>query len=130
MLRPMRGLLFCVLVACGGSQPAPASPPPPTSAAPAPVGSATPAAPPAAGSATGLNPETLIAKMSEFKDKICACPDQTCAEGVATEMQTWGNEMQKAGAKNLQLTDDQSKRVTDVANALGVCMKRISNMGN
>ncbi len=71
----------------------------------------------------------MLNKMSEFKDKICGCPDQTCIEGVEDEMKQWSNELAKQGIKNPRLTDAQAQRGAAIGEALGKCMKRIDNMG-
>jgi hypothetical protein len=131
---PMRALVLAILLAgCGGSQSAqPASTPPPPAAATtdgsAASGSAVAAA--SSGSASPAVVDGMLTKMSEFKDKICACPDQTCVAGVQDEMKQWGEDLSKQGIKQPTLTDDQTKRATVIGEALGKCLKRISNMGN
>ena len=131
---PMRALVLSaiLLAGCGGSQSAPpASPPPPattTTDGSAASGSAVAAAP--SGSASPAVVDGMLTKMSDFKDKICACPDQTCVAGVQDEMKQWGEELSKQGVKQPTLTDDQTKRATVIGEALGKCLKRISNMGN
>jgi hypothetical protein len=130
----MRALVLAILLAgCGGSQSAqPASTPPPPAAATtdgsAASGSAVAAA--SSGSASPAVVDGMLTKMSEFKDKICACPDQTCVAGVQDEMKQWGEDLSKQGIKQPTLTDDQTKRATVIGEALGKCLKRISNMGN
>ena len=132
MLPPMRALLFCFAVAaCGGSQSAqPAMPPPATAptTGSATAGSDTAAAAPA-GSASPAVVDGMLVKMGEFKDKICACPDQACLEGVQDEMQKWGADLAKQGITSPTLNEDQTKRATALGEALGKCIKRISNMG-
>jgi hypothetical protein len=128
----MRALVFTAILfaACGGSQSAsPASPAPAT---PPPAGSAAPLGSDATGSAassTGPSVDAMLAKMGEFKDKICACPDQTCVEGVSDEMKKWSDDLKQQGVKDPHLTDDQTKRATEIGQALGTCMRRIGNMG-
>src|ERR1700733_7317598 len=99
---PMRALVFnaILLAGCGGSQSAPPASPAPTT--PPPAGSATAAA--AGSDASPATPppavvDGMLTKMSEFKDKICGCPDQACVEGVEDEMKAWGNDLAKQGIK-------------------------------
>jgi hypothetical protein len=89
------------------------------------AGSATP---PTSGTPPAVV-DGMLNKMSEFKDKICGCPDQTCVEGVEDEMKTWGDDLKKQGIKNPQLTDAQAQRGAAIGEALGKCLKRIGNMG-
>jgi hypothetical protein len=125
----MRALALCFLLACGGSAPPPATTPPPaTDPAPTAAGSAT-ATPPPAGSGAEVDVEALLTKMTGFKDKLCACPDATCLEGVSDEMNAWAKDMKDKGMKEPHLNDDQTKRATAVGEEMGKCFKRISNMG-
>jgi hypothetical protein len=130
----MRALVFSaiLLAGCGGSQSAsPASPPPPPATATtdgsAASGSAVAAA--SSGSPSPAVVDGMLTKMSEFKDKICACPDETCLNGVQDEMKQWNDDLSKQGIKNPTLTDDQTKRAAALGEALGKCLKRIGNMG-
>lgn len=126
----MRALVFCVLVACGGSAPAPATTPPPATE-PAPAAAAAPATPPpAAGSGAQPDVDALLVKMGGFKEKLCACPDSACIQGVSDEMTTWAKDMEAKGMKEPHLTDDQTKRATAITDEMSKCYKRISNMGN
>jgi hypothetical protein len=123
----MRALALCFLLACGGSAPPPATTPPPA-AEPAPT-AATPATPPPAGSGAQPDLDAIIVKMGSFKDKLCACPDSACMEGVSDEMATWGKDLEAKGMMKPQPTDDQAKRVTAITDEMAKCYKRISNMG-
>ena len=67
--------------------------------------------------------------MDTFKGKLCACPDQTCVQGVSDEMTQWAKDMQAKGMKDPKMTDDQTKRATAIGEDMGKCMKRIMNMG-
>ncbi len=124
----MRALVFCALVACGGSAPPPAATPPPA-AEPAPTAAATPATPPATGSGATPDVEVLLAKVAGFKDKLCACPDSNCVQGVSDEMNTWAKDMEAKGMKEPHMTDDQTKRAAAIGDDIGKCIKRITNMG-
>jgi hypothetical protein len=131
---PMRALVFTaiLLAGCGGSQSAPPASPAPA-ATPPPAGSAVTGGSDAGGSATttttGPSVDSMIAKMGEFKDKLCACPDQQCVEGVSDEMTKWTHDLKQQGVKDPHLTDDQTKRAAEIGEALGKCMRRIQNMG-
>jgi len=42
----------------------------------------------------GADP-SIIAKMTEFRDVMCACADQACADQVQAKVTTWGEQMTK-----------------------------------
>ena len=67
--------------------------------------------------------DAMIAKLGQFKDKLCGCPDQQCAEGVSTDMQAWGK-----GLKDPKLNDDQAKRTQAITEEMAKCAKRLMTM--
>ena len=61
-----------------------------------------------------------MAKMTEFKDKMCACKDKACADGVQHAMMDWSTGAMKDAA-NMKLSPDDTKKMTDVAKAMSEC---------
>jgi len=113
-----RALVVAVLVACGGSKPAPA---PVSNSTPAP---ATP--PPAeAPSRCGCTSEVcrgdnemkyVLAKMCTYADHMCACKDKGCGDGVNDDYTRWMNEMAKqAMGKRPPMNEDDAKAIADHA---------------
>src|SRR4051794_15982872 len=49
-----------------------------------------------------------IAKMTEFKDKMCACKDKACTEKVTEEMTKWGQEQAKSADKDMKMSEEDS----------------------
>jgi len=62
-----------------------------------------------------------MAKMNEFKDKMCACKDKACADGVQKDMMAWTTDAMKDAA-NMKMSADDSKKMTDVAKGIADCM--------
>ncbi|HTR51142.1 MAG TPA: hypothetical protein VMJ10_10585 [Kofleriaceae bacterium] len=71
----MRTLLFVLVVACGGSQPAPASSPAATGSAQEPVVAGTP-----------QQISEQIDKLKTYTAAMCQCEDPPCAKRVNDEM--------------------------------------------
>ena len=66
-----------------------------------------------------------MAKMEEFKNKMCACKehDSKCAQGVTDEMTKWSQEMAKnAGDKKPDdVSPEDAKKMADITKAMGEC---------
>jgi hypothetical protein len=67
-----------------------------------------------------------VAKMTEFKDQMCACKDKACADKVQESMTKWSTDMAaKAGDKKDQKADEATmKKMTEVGQAYGECMTK------
>lgn len=103
-----------VLVACGGKEPAPVTPP--TNAVSTPDAGAPP-------DATLDTVEANIAKMVEFKNLMCACKDRACAESVVKDLETWGAAMAQS-AISQEATEAQVKQMGELGAAYGECMAK------
>jgi hypothetical protein len=65
-----------------------------------------------------------VAKMGEFADRICACPDQPCADKVTVELTKWGEAMQVEQGKDPKLTPQQQAAIEKAATRLAECMTK------
>jgi len=65
----------------------------------------------------------MMAKMTEFKDKMCACADTACAQKVSDEMTKWSQEQIKGGAPP-KMSEDDTKKATQIATDMGACMQK------
>jgi hypothetical protein len=63
-------------------------------------------------------------KMSEFKDKMCACKDTACAQGVSDEMTKWSQEMAKEQQAPPRMTEDDTKHATAIGEEMSKCMQK------
>jgi hypothetical protein len=62
-------------------------------------------------------------KMSEFKDKMCACKDTKCVQGVSDEMTKWSQEQAKDQRDPPRMSDEDTKRATAIGEEMGKCMQ-------
>jgi len=71
-----------------------------------------------------------MAKMGEFKDKMCACKDKKCADGVQDEMNKWSADNAKnAGDKPEKPDEKTMKEMQDVGTKYGECMAKAMGGG-
>jgi hypothetical protein len=113
-----------MLIACAQ----PNSPPPvwvaPTSAL-VPVDAA-----PAQADAGDLFDQFLTA-MNGFADRMCSCPDASCATNLASEMKQWTVEFAKTATHDeAQLTPRQKQQAHDVAMRLRDCTRAATGAGS
>jgi hypothetical protein len=67
-----------------------------------------------------------IAKMTEFKDKMCACKDKACTDKVSEDMTKWGQEQAKnAGDKAAAVSEEDTKKMAAVTEEMTKCMTKI-----
>lgn len=72
-----------------------------------------------------------MAKMGEFKDKMCGCKDKACADKVQDEMNKWSAENAKnAGDKPEKPSDEDMKKMTEVGTKYGECMAKAMGGGD
>jgi hypothetical protein len=71
-----------------------------------------------------------MAKMGEFKDKMCACKDKKCADDVQDQMNKWSAESAKnAGDKPEKPDEKTMKEMQDVGTKYGECMAKAMSGG-
>ena len=67
-----------------------------------------------------------IAKLTELKDKMCACKDQACTGRVSGEMTRWGQEFARAGGdKGARRSPEDVKQIRQVTEDLIRCEAKI-----
>jgi hypothetical protein len=66
-----------------------------------------------------------IAKMTELKDKMCACKDKACGDQVYQEMARWDAEHGKGG-EGAKVSDDDQKKLASITEDMARCMTKIS----
>jgi hypothetical protein len=74
----------------------------------------------------------MVAKMKEFSEKMCACADQKCAEGVDDGFRKWVAETAKTtGDKANAQTGDEAKSFAEASTAYSNCAsKRLTGGGS
>lgn len=63
-----------------------------------------------------------LAKLTVYKDQICACRDKACMDKVSEEMTAWAKAQPDDG-----MTDDVTKQATAIGEQIGKCMVRITS---
>ena len=68
-------------------------------------------------------------KMEAFRDEMCACHDVACVQQVSDEMVKWSQELAKTN-KQPKLSDDQTKRATEIGQTMAACMTTAMGVGS
>ena len=72
-----------------------------------------------------------MAKMGEFKDKMCACKDKKCADDVQDQMNKWSAESAKSAGDKPEKPDEKTmKEMQDVGTKYGECMAKAMSGGD
>jgi hypothetical protein len=73
----------------------------------------------------GGKADNALGEMEGFKDKMCACPDQACADAVRKDFKDWNKKMREDNVKKSDLTDDQKKRAKDINVDMDTCAAKL-----
>src|SRR5580704_9201510 len=65
-----------------------------------------------------------IAKMAEYKDKMCACKDTACATKVSDEMAKWSADQGKDQKDHPAMSEEETKKATQIGEEMGKCMQK------
>ncbi len=78
----------------------------------------------ASGAAAGGNDigARALAKLTVYKDELCACRDKACMDRVSEEMSAWAKAQPDDG-----MTDDVTRQATAIGEEMGKCMVRITS---
>jgi hypothetical protein len=77
--------------------------------------------------ASGGATDNGLAKMTELKDKMCACKDPDCAKKVSDEMTAWSQEAAKKGT-TAKMNEADQKKASELGVAMGECMQKASTV--
>ncbi len=64
-----------------------------------------------------------MAKMTEYKEKMCACKDADCAKKVSDDMSKWGEQFK--GDKAPKMSEADQKKATEIGMAMAECMTKV-----
>ena len=69
-----------------------------------------------------------MAKMSEFKNQMCACTDKACTDKVAGDMQKWQADMAKemGGKEPEKMNDEDMKKSAEISKAYADCQAKFA----
>jgi hypothetical protein len=70
--------------------------------------------------------------MSDMTDKMCACKDKACADGVVADMTKWSTEQAKnaTGKEAAKMSDEDTKKMADVSKKYSDCMMKAMGGGD
>ena len=68
-------------------------------------------------------------KMSEFRDQMCACKDSACAQKVSDVMTQWAQDQAKDNAEPPKMTEEDTKKFTQIGEDMGKCMQKAMGGG-
>jgi hypothetical protein len=76
------------------------------------------------GSGSGMpSPQILLAKLDDFRSRMCACKDAACATEIHREFTTWGTSMPNPGDQKYDAATQ--KTLTDAAQAYLTCTTKL-----
>lgn len=73
------------------------------------------------GDGSGASRSEMVAKMSELRDRMCACKDLTCARKVSDEVTAYTRENAAAKKQN-KLDEAATKEASEIGKQLQQCM--------
>ena len=62
-----------------------------------------------------------LSKMTEFKDKMCACKTPACATDVTNEMTKWSQSVPKEQGDKAAMSPEETKKFTAISEELSKC---------
>jgi len=64
----------------------------------------------------------VVAKMSEFKDRVCACKDKACTDAVQADLVAWSQEQAKNPPKPVTVDDATTKKLGEITDGYTKCL--------
>jgi len=65
---------------------------------------------------------SVLATLSSYRDRMCACMDAPCAQSVQAELSSWSAQLGDQGARP---TEQQAKQLAELATQYGACLTKI-----
>jgi hypothetical protein len=75
------------------------------------------------------NAGEALAKMTDFRDRMCACADKPCADKLNQEYMDWANKS-SGGDKPTQMSEEDAKKITDVSLKYNECLSKWNAAGS
>jgi hypothetical protein len=69
----------------------------------------------------GSKADNALSDLEGFKDRLCACQDKDCADGVKKDLKEWKKKMREENVKKSDLSDDQKKRAKEIDKEMDSC---------
>jgi hypothetical protein len=79
------------------------------------------------GDRKGREASDAVERMTEYSERMCACRDKRCADGVQDEFTKWGMEEAKKATrgKDAKPSADLMKRSSEVMTRYSECMTKL-----
>lgn len=72
-----------------------------------------------------------MAKMTDFKNKMCDCKDNACATKVSDEMAKWGKEQTDNNKGEApKMSEEDQKKFANISEDMGKCMQKAMGGGD
>ena len=81
-----------------------------------------PATEPAAAESQPPGVAATLARLDQFSDEMCGCPDRDCVDRVVDEMSRWVHELASAGEANPHVNVLEDARAKAAAQRVSHCM--------
>jgi hypothetical protein len=73
--------------------------------------------------------DVIMKVMNGFRDQMCACKDSACAMRVSEDMTKWGQQQAAAEQNPPKMTDEDTRRFTQLGEDMGKCMQKAMGGG-
>jgi hypothetical protein len=71
-----------------------------------------------------------IVKLTELKDKMCACKDKACSDKISEEMTRWSQAQAKSdGDKPVPLSEEDAEKTAAVTAQIAQCLLKLEVPG-
>jgi len=75
------------------------------------------------------NAGEALAKMTDFRDRMCACADKPCADKLNQEYMDWANKSSAANTST-QISEEDARKINDVGLKYNECFAKWSGAGS
>jgi hypothetical protein len=73
----------------------------------------------------GADKSGAVAKLTELKDRMCACKAKTCSDQVSDEYSRWNQEQSKSDRVESATPSEQDKRMEELTEELTRCLLKL-----
>jgi hypothetical protein len=71
-----------------------------------------------------------VARMTEFKNRMCACKDKACSDQVSNELSRWSQAQAKSDGDKAESPSEEDPRLEAVTDEMTRCMLRLEIPGS
>ncbi len=82
-----------------------------------------------AAAGCGSKADNVRAKVTDFKDRMCACKDVACATAVNDDAKKWFEEIKAAGTSKADFSEEDRKAIGPLFDEEKKCAKALGVLG-